>query len=168
MRRTSTTRRTSSTARRTRRTGTQDAPNIFRRGSIVSQLALQFKKYGFKELEVMADFSPWSKKTSRKQKLMFWGMYALLCGAMGVPALDWLDEIFGEKTGFYTKDELQKAIVHLCGGNKRLAVSLMYGIPAAFNINLSSRAGMSDVIPTSLGGPDHFQERAPRTGFARR
>ena len=131
--------------------GTQDAPNIFRRGSIVSQLALQFKKYGFKELEVMADFSPWSKKTSRKQKLMFWGMYALLCGAMGVPALDWLDEIFGEKTGFYTKDELQKAIVHLCGGNKRLAVSLMYGIPAAFNINLSSRAGMSDVIPTSLG-----------------
>lgn len=131
--------------------GTQDAPNIFRRGSIVSQLALQFKKYGFKELEVMADFSPWSKKTSRKQKLMFWGMYALLCGAMGVPALDWLDEIFGEKTGFYTKDELQKAIIHLCGGNKRLAVSLMYGIPAAFNINLSSRAGMSDVIPTSLG-----------------
>jgi hypothetical protein len=131
--------------------GTQDAPNIFRRGSIVSQLALQFKKYAFKELEVMADFSPWSKKTSRKQKLMFWGMYALLCGAMGVPALDWLDEIFGEKTGFYTKDELQKAIIHLCGGNKRLAVSLMYGIPAAFNINLSSRAGMSDVIPTSLG-----------------
>ncbi|MCI6233219.1 MAG: glucosaminidase domain-containing protein [Selenomonas sp.] len=131
--------------------GTQDAPNIFRRGSIVSQLALQFKKYGFKELEVMSDFSPWSKKTSRKQKLMFWGMYALLCGAMGVPALDWLDEIFGEKTGFYTKDELQKAIIHLCGGNKRLAVSLMYGIPAAFNINLSSRAGMSDVIPTSLG-----------------
>ncbi|MDD6127584.1 MAG: transglycosylase SLT domain-containing protein [Veillonellaceae bacterium] len=131
--------------------GTQDAPNIFRRGSIVSQLALQFKKYGFKELEVMADFSPWSKKTSRKQKLMFWGMYALLCGAMGVPALDWLDEIFGEKTGFYTKDELQKAIIHLCGGNKKLAVSLMYGIPAAFNINLSSRAGMSDVIPTSLG-----------------
>ena len=60
-------------------------------------------------------------------------------------------EIFGEKTGFYTKDELQKAIIHLCGGNKRLAVSLMYGIPAAFNINLSSRAGMSDVIPTSLG-----------------
>ena len=130
--------------------GTQDAPNIFRRGSIVSQLALQFKKYGFKELEVMADFSPWSKKTSRKQKLMFWGMYALLCGAMGVPALDWLDEIFGEKTGFYTKDELQKAIIHLCG-NKKLAVSLMYGIPAAFNINLSSRAGLSDVIPTSLG-----------------
>ena len=131
--------------------GVQDAPNIFRRGSIISQMVLQFKKYGFKELEVMADFSPWSKKTSRKQKLMFWGMYALLCGAMGVPALDWLDEIFGEKTGFYTKDELQKTIIHLCGGNKRLATVFMYGLPAALNINLSSRAGLSDVIPTSLG-----------------
>ncbi|MCI6283595.1 glucosaminidase domain-containing protein [Selenomonas sp.] len=131
--------------------GVQDAANVFRRGSIVSQLLLQFKKYGFKELEVMSDFSPWSKSTSKKQKLMFWAIYAMLCGAMGVPALDWLDEIFGEKTGFYTKDEIQKAIIGLCGSNKRLAAAAMYGVPAIFGMNISNRAGMSDVIPTSLG-----------------
>lgn len=131
--------------------GVQDAPNIFRRGSIVSQLLLQFKKYGFKELEVMADFAPWSKVTNKKQKLMFWAMYAMLCGAMGVPALDWLDEIFGEKTGFYTKDEMQKAIIVLCGSNKTLAAVAMYGVPAILGMNISSRAGLSDVIPTSLG-----------------
>jgi hypothetical protein len=47
--------------------GVQDAPNIFRRGSILSQLMLQFKKYGFKELEVMGDML--SDKTNSKQKL---------------------------------------------------------------------------------------------------
>ena len=61
-----------------------DAANIFRRGSIVSQLALQFKKYGFKELEVMADFSPWSNKTSLAQKAMFWGMYFMLAGLLNI------------------------------------------------------------------------------------
>ena len=130
--------------------GVQDAPNVFRRGSIVSQLLLQFKKYGFKELEVMSDFSPWSKTTSRKQKVMFWAMYAMLCGAMGVPALDWLDEIFGEKTGFYLKDEIQKLVISNVG-NKRIAAAILYGAPALANMNISNRAGMSDVIPTSLG-----------------
>jgi len=130
--------------------GVQDAPNVFRRGSIISQLLLQFKKYGFKELEVMSDFSPWSKTTSRKQKVMFWAMYAMLCGAMGVPALDWLDEIFGEKTGFYLKDEIQKLVISNVG-NKRIAAAILYGAPALANMNISNRAGLSDVIPTSLG-----------------
>ena len=130
--------------------GVQDAPNVFRRGSIISQLLLQFKKYGFKELEVMSDFSPWSKTTSRKQKVMFWAMYAMLCGAMGIPALDWLDEIFGEKTGFYLKDEIQKLVISNVG-NKRIAAAILYGAPALANMNISNRAGLSDVIPTSLG-----------------
>lgn len=129
--------------------GVADAPDIFRRGSIISQLTLQFKKFGIKELEVMGDFL--GKSTSAKQKAMFWGMYFLLAGAMGIPALDWLDDFLGERSGFYSKDELQKIILKVTGGNKLLAVVAMYGAPALANINMSNRAGLSDVIPTSIG-----------------
>lgn len=129
--------------------GVQDAANIFRRGSILSQMLLQFKKYGMKELEVMHDFT-FSNKTSRKQKLLFWGMYAMLCGAMGIPALDWLDDILGEKLGWaYPKDAIQKFFIN--NFPKPVAKMLMYGGAAVLNANLSNRAGLSDVIPTSLG-----------------
>ena len=37
--------------------GVHDAPGIFRRGSIASQILLQFKKYPIKQLEAMKDFS---------------------------------------------------------------------------------------------------------------
>ena len=129
--------------------GVQDAANIFRRGSILSQMLLQFKKYGMKELEVMHDFT-FSNKTSKKQKLLFWGMYAMLCGAMGIPALDWLDDILGEKLGWaYPKDAIQKFFIN--NFPKPVAKMLMYGGAAVLNANLSNRAGLSDVIPTSLG-----------------
>ena len=131
--------------------GASDAANVFRRGSIISQLALQFKKYGFKELEVMADFSPWSKKTNRKQKIMFWSMYFMLAGVLGIPALDWFDDEFGG-----LKDSIQSNIIKMCGNNKALATTIMYGMPALLNINLSSRAGLADVIPTegiNFAGP---------------
>jgi len=142
--------------------GVQDAPNIIRRGSIFSQLAFQFKKFGIKELEVMQDFMPnviglrhfgsydniVLHKYSAKQKIMFWGMYAMLCGAIGIPALDWLDDLFGNDKRGYPKDAIQKFIIEKCGGNKRLAAAFMYGVPALFNINLSSRASLADVIPT--------------------
>ena len=122
--------------------GVADAANIFRRGSIFSQLALQFKKYGFKELEVMADFFPTSSRTTRAQKVMFWGMYFMLAGMMGIPALDWFDDEMGG-----LKDGIQSFIIkHV--GNKYAAEAIMYGMPALLGMNLSSRAGLSDVIPT--------------------
>ena len=126
--------------------GVQDAANAFRRGSILSQLALQFKKYGFKELEVMADFMPGSKKTTLAQKAMFWGMYLAICGVMGIPALDWLDDVLGSDKRGYPKDAIQKwVIAHF---PKKIAAAILYGLPALADINLSSRAGLADVIPT--------------------
>lgn len=59
-----------------------DAPNIFRRGSVISQIALQFKKYGIKELEVMADMFPTNSKTNFKQKAIFWACFFLTAGLM--------------------------------------------------------------------------------------
>lgn len=129
-----------------------DAPNIFRRGSFLSQLALQFKKYGIKELEVMADMC--SPRTSRKQKLIFWGTYLLAAGLCGLPALDWLDEVLGWVFGKSPKLAAQEAIMEAAGGTpvgKFIGRMAMYGLPSSLvGVDLSSRVGMSDVVPTKL------------------
>lgn len=137
--------------------GVSDAPNIFRRGSIVSQLALQFKKYGIKELEVMADMFPTNSKTSRKQKAIFWGTYFLAAGLMGLPMLDFFDKWpFDEKL----KLSVEECLMEAAGDNplgKKLATAALFGVAAAvLGIDLSNRAGLSDVIPTrgsDLMGP---------------
>ena len=124
-----------------------DAPNIFRRGSIFSQLLLQFKKYGFKELEVMADMC--SNATGSKQKLAFWGMYFIVCGLLQVPALDWLDKLLGENM----KTFVQKSIMEVCGDSaigQIVGKTAMYGVLSNFGVDISARAGMADVIPTDL------------------
>lgn len=130
-----------------------DAPNIFRRGSFFSQLALQFKKYGIKELEVMADMC--SPRTSRKQKLIFWGTYLLAAGLCGLPALDWLDPLLALVTGIKSpKLAAQAAIMEAAGGTpmgKFIGRMAMYGLPSSLvGVDLSSRVGMSDVVPTEL------------------
>ena len=129
--------------------GVSDAPNIFRRGSIVSQLALQFKKYGIKELEVMADMFPTNSKTSRKQKAIFWGTYFLTTGLMGLPMLDFFDKWpFDGKL----KLSVEECLMEVAGGDplgKKLATAALFGVAAAVpGIDLSNRAGLSDVIPT--------------------
>lgn len=130
-----------------------DAPNIFRRGSFLAQLALQFKKYGIKELEVMADML--SPRTSRKQKLIFWGTYLLAAGLCGLPALDWLDPLLAWVTGTKSpKLAVQAAIMEAAGGTpmgKFIGRMAMYGLPSSLvGVDLSSRVGMSDVVPTEL------------------
>jgi hypothetical protein len=132
-----------------------DAPNIFRRGSFLAQLALQFKKYGIKELEVMADML--SPRTSRKQKLIFWGTYLLAAGLCGLPALDWLDPLLAWVTGTKSpKLAVQAAIMEAAGGTpmgKFIGRMAMYGLPSSLvGVDLSSRVGMSDVVPTELKG----------------
>lgn len=132
--------------------GVADAPNVFRRGSIVSQLMLQFKKYPIKELEVMADMLPFlSNKTNAKQKALFWVTYMGLCGLMGIPFIDWPDEVVSEQTGFYAKEEVQRYFMELAGKDpmtQKFAAAILYGLPGAMNINISGRAGLSDVIPS--------------------
>ena len=88
--------------------GVHDAPNVFRRGSVIGKAGLQFMKYSFKQMEVLADFMPWNGKTTKMQKAMFWFPYLLTCGLMGLPFLDWLDDLLGEKRGIFPKDFLQE------------------------------------------------------------
>lgn len=127
--------------------GVADAPNVFRRGSIFSQIALQFKKYPIKEMELMYELVT---KGTAKQNAKFWGTYFLVCGLLQFPAADWFDDIWQELFGDSPKKKIQKFIIDAAGGDpmgKELAKVAMYGIMAAspINIDMSRRAGMGDI-----------------------
>ena len=154
----------------------QDAPNMFRRGGIFSQILFQFQKYPIKQLELMHEFIPecvpiiGSKKgsTTWQQKASFWAAYALLGGAFSLPAEALLWSIFGliteplfgvnpEKGIKKTLLEMGKDADPLTRGALR---AVMYGLPAAFfNVDVSQRVGMSDVIPGT--GPDYNKDENP-------
>ncbi|MBR5913985.1 MAG: hypothetical protein IKZ58_06455 [Selenomonadaceae bacterium] len=137
--------------------GVEDAPNIFRRTGVIGKIILQFQKYPLKELEVIADMLPTSQKTTFAQKAAFWLPYLLTCGLMGLPFIDWLDKMFGEKLGLFPKDFLQKVAIKgsqmVFGDNDvgKLAGKIaMYGASAALNIDMSQRAGLSGIMPRDL------------------
>ena len=137
--------------------GAADAPNVFRRGSVVSQLALQFKKYGIKEMEVVADMFPTNPKTSRKQKAIFWGYLFLTAGLMGLPMLAFLDEWPFDKR---LRLSVEECVFEAAGSSpvgQFLAKTALFGLASStVGIDLSNRAGLADVIPTrtsDLVGP---------------
>lgn len=130
-----------------------DAPNIFRRGSIFSQLLLQFKKYPIKELEVMSDMLPlFSNKTSAKQKAIFWGTYFLLAGLFQIPFGDWFEDLM-ELAGFKPGKKLRKWVMEAAGDSptgKMLGRMALYGIGAGVNVDISRRFGLGDVLPSDV------------------
>lgn len=134
--------------------GVADAPNIFRRGSIFSQIALQFKKYPIKELELMHELIT---KGSAAQNAKFWGTYFLLCGLLQIPMSDWLDDIWKELFGSSPKTKIKKMVVEAAGDDpvgKELAKIAMYGIGSVspLNVDVSSRAGVGDVTLSAENG----------------
>lgn len=134
--------------------GVADAPNIFRRGSIFSQIALQFKKYPIKELELMHELIT---KGSAAQNAKFWGTYFLLCGLLQIPMSDWLDDIWKELFGSSPKTKIKKMVMEAAGDDpvgKELAKIAMYGIGSVspLNVDVSSRAGVGDVTLSAENG----------------
>lgn len=128
--------------------GVNDAPNVFRRGSIISQVLLQFKKYPIKELELMTEMV--SKSTPKKQKALFWGGYFLLAGLLQVPAVDWFDSLLEYFLGDSVKTKIKKSMFEFAGNNpemKELVKIATYGIGSLANIDISSRTGVGDAIP---------------------
>ena len=135
--------------------GVQDAPNIFRRGSIISQIVLQFKKYGIKEMELMLEMTPLvGKNTNKKQKVAFWSMYILLCaGLWQTPLMGLIDDIISLVTlGKYQPTKEFKAYVYKKidedPESKPFWMAVMKGAPFAAGIDLSSRTGMADFFPS--------------------
>ncbi len=133
--------------------GANDAPNIFRRTSVIGKFLLQFQKFPIKQLEVMYDMT-FSKKTTRMQKMMFWLPYFAMLGLMGlIPAFDWLDKLIYEHTDFSPKDWTQKKIMSVAGDSeakKAVGKFLMYGGGSLLNIDTSQRAGLANIVPQSF------------------
>ena len=134
-----------------------DAPNIFRRGSVFAQLALQFKKYPIKQMEVVWDMLPrrHDTKIKTKQKILFWVPYFLTSGLLGIPAFGLPDDWFDDKFSL----GLKKYLMEWAGSDraKRMAAEIaLYGMPSLFGADVSNRVGLGDIIPTrgtDLAGP---------------
>ena len=137
--------------------GVNDAPNLFRRGSIVSQILFQFMKYPIKQFELMREFMPFNgkKDTTWQQKASFWGGWLFFAGAFGLPAEDLLWSIIGAITehvfGISPKQAIRQFLLESSKDAslpERVAIrTLMYGGLSNFGIDISSRVGMADVIP---------------------
>ena len=134
-----------------------DAPNIFRRGSVFAQLALQFKKYPIKEMEVVWDMLPrrHDTKIKTKQKILFWVPYFLTSGLLGIPAFGLPDDWFDDKFSL----SLKKYLMEWAGNDraKRMAAEIaLYGMPSLLGADVSNRVGLGDIIPTQgrdIAGP---------------
>nr|DAQ56872.1 MAG TPA: PLxRFG domain protein [Caudoviricetes sp.] len=134
-----------------------DAPNIFRRGSVFAQLALQFKKYPIKQMEVVWDMLPrrHDTKIKTKQKILFWVPYFLTSGLLGIPAFGLPDDWFDDKFSL----SLKKYLMEWAGNDraKRMAAEIaLYGAPSLLGADVSNRVGLGDIIPTQgrdIAGP---------------
>lgn len=135
--------------------GVQDAPNIFRRGSVISQIVLQFKKYGIKEMEFMLEMTPFIGKTANaKQKAAFWAIYILgMAGLWQTPLIGILDDLISFVTGGsiqplnWAKGEVY-SFTDKHPEYKWIADAVTKGAPYALGIDLSSRTGMAEFFPS--------------------
>lgn len=134
--------------------GVHDAPGIFRRGSIFSQIFLQFKKYPIKQLEAMKDFLPFfGKGTTKKQKAIFWGTYFAMAGLFQIPFANILGLLIMGITGDDPEKEAKKSLIELAENYpslKPLAKIGMYGIGTFANIDITNRVGIGDAVPDDL------------------
>lgn len=134
-----------------------DEPSLFRemRGTILGDMGLQFKKYAVKQLGVMAHFTFGSDATTA-QKLNFWIPTLALCGLFTpIPMQDWIFELFG---WLFDDDDMKstvkKEIMNWAGNDpakKTVAQAAMYGVLGTAGLDVSNRAGLSDILPEYNG-----------------
>lgn len=140
-----------------------DAPRIFRalQGTVIGDMALQFQKYGVKEMEVISDFLPILGNTTTKQKLEFFIPYLLVSGIWNAfpfeDALLSLLKLFGFDD---PEKEAKRAMMEWAGNNpdrKALVNVANYGAGAIVGVDISQRVGLKGVVPETsnivTGGP---------------
>ena len=130
-----------------------DAPRIFRalQGTIIGDMALQFHKYGFKELEAIIDIA-FNKSIPKAQKAAFFGGYMLFAGLFNaLPFQDLLLSLFGAAADDDDPaSTLKKSMMEWAGddGMKQELVKMaMYGVLAPAGIDISQRVGLKGVLP---------------------
>ena len=138
---------------------TADAPRIFRavQGTVIGDLALQFQKYGVKELEVIGDFLPYfGKQTTTKQKLEFFGYYLAVAGMWNAfPFQDLLMSILGWMFDDDPEKMAKKAMMEWAGNDpmsKALVNVANYGAGSLVGMDISQRVGLKGVVPEVSGG----------------
>lgn len=138
---------------------TADAPRIFRavQGTVIGDLALQFQKYGVKELEVIGDFLPYfGKQTTTKQRLEFFGYYLAVAGMWNAfPFQDLLMSILGWMFGDDPEKMAKKAMMEWAGNDpmcKALVNVANYGAGSLVGMDISQRVGLKGVVPEVSGG----------------
>lgn len=140
-----------------------DAPRIFRalQGTVIGDMALQFQKYGIKEMEVISDFLPVLGNTTAKQKLEFFIPYLLVSGIWNAfPFEDALLSLL-KLLGFDDPEkEAKRAMMEWAGNNadrKALVNVANYGAGAIVGVDISQRVGLKGVVPETsnivTGGP---------------
>ena len=140
-----------------------DAPRIFRalQGTVIGDMALQFQKYGVKEMEVISDFLPVLGNTTTKQKLEFFVPYLLVSGIWNAfPFEDALLSLL-KLLGFGDPEkEAKRAMMEWAGNNadrKALVNVANYGAGAIVGVDISQRVGLKGVVPETsnivTGGP---------------
>lgn len=140
-----------------------DAPRIFRalQGTVIGDMALQFQKYGIKEMEVISDFLPILGNTTTKQKLEFFIPYLLISGIWNAfPFEDALLSLL-KLLGFDDPEkEAKRAMMEWAGNNadrKALVNVANYGAGAIVGVDISQRVGLKGVVPETsnivTGGP---------------
>lgn len=140
-----------------------DAPRIFRalQGTVIGDMALQFQKYGVKEMEVISDFLPVLGNTTTKQKLEFFIPYLLVSGIWNAfPFEDALLSLL-KLLGFGDPEkEAKRAMMEWAGKNpdrKALVNVANYGAGAIVGVDISQRVGLKGVAPETsnivTGGP---------------
>jgi hypothetical protein len=122
-----------------------DTPQFMRELGPIGTIALQFKKYGIKEMELI------SKLKTKEQKIRFWVPMLLLSGVFGLPGGDLLKKIL-QKTIPGEEDlelEIKKRVsqLPLPGFIKR---TLLYGALSNIGIDVGRRVGMADFIPSEV------------------
>lgn len=140
-----------------------DAPRIFRilQGTVIGDMALQFQKYGIKEMEVISNFLPILGNTTTKQKLEFFIPYLLVSGIWNAfpfeDALLSLLKLFGFDD---PEKEAKRAMMEWAGNNpdrKALVNVANYGAGAIVGVDISQRVGLKGVVPETsnvvTGGP---------------
>lgn len=140
-----------------------DAPRIFRalQGTVIGDTALQFQKYGVKEMEVISDFLPFLGGATTKQKLEFFIPYLLVSGIWNAfPFEDALLSLL-KLLGFDDPEkEAKRAMMEWAGNNpdrKALVNVANYGAGAIVGVDISQRVGLKGAVPETsnimTGGP---------------
>lgn len=140
-----------------------DDPEFFRqiRGTVIGDMGIQFKKYAVKQLGNIAHYFPVFGEAEAMQKVRFWVPQLLITGLFTpFPAQDLIMQLIGL---FIDDDDpeasMKKAIMEWAGNDpakKKLALTAMYGLFGTTGIDVSSRVGLSNVLPEYDGPASVF------------